>query len=102
MPREVGDPPRRNYGSASIDIHKIHYVKINHQINIHFDGIPHSWLRFYPNWPSCFRSSVLPFFFLYFLIYNGNNLKSRMCIQLGCARFPEFVQNFSEHQILWS
>ena len=20
----------------------------------------------------------------------------------GCARFPEFVQNFSEHQILWS
>ena len=21
---------------------------------------------------------------------------------LGCARFPEFVQNFSEHQILWS
>ena len=20
----------------------------------------------------------------------------------GCARFPEFTQNFSEHQILWS
>ena len=21
---------------------------------------------------------------------------------LGCAHFPEFMQNFSEHQILWS
>ena len=23
-------------------------------------------------------------------------------LPLGCARFPEFVQNFSERQILWS
>ena len=23
-------------------------------------------------------------------------------MQLGCARFPEFTQNFSECQILWS
>ena len=25
-----------------------------------------------------------------------------MIPSVGCARFPEFVQNFSEHQILWS
>ena len=23
-------------------------------------------------------------------------------VMLGCARFPEFLQNFSERQILWS
>ena len=26
----------------------------------------------------------------------------KVCSHLGCARFPEFLQNFSEHQILWS
>ena len=34
-------------------------------------------------------------FFWYFISY-------WLFLLLGCARFPEFTQNFSERQILWS
>ena len=57
---------------------------------------------------SCQRQNIALYIKLYIMYYlleatAHTELASQLYfLDQGCARFPEFVQNFSERQILWS
>ena len=65
--------------------------------SIETGGTDHLFLFTYANYLLWHMVFILIFTIYFFIYWNSCQQK-----QLGCARFPDFMQNFSERQVLWS